>query len=1210
MAVQIQLRRGLSSQWNSSNPILAQGEPGLELDTGRIKIGNSASTWTQLSYSTTLGADYLSLIAASANFLTKADAAQLYIPITASGPYLTELEASDIYIPITASSNIVENYIPISSSYAYLTRTDAENTYIPISSSADYLTESEAQGIYVPISSSANIVENYIPVSSSYVYLTRSDAENTYIPISSSAEYLTESEAAGIYVPITASSNIRTGLLEQSEAANVYAPLYSASLTGVPVAPTATAGTSTKQIATTEFVRTEITNLVDSAPGTLDTLNELAAALGDDSNFATSTASAIGERLTIANASAIYLSMSDAQLQYIPITASGEYLTESEAEGLYVPISASSNIVENYIPVSSSYVYLTRSDAESTYIPITASAEYLTESEAADLYIPISASSEYLTESEALGIYVPISASSAFLNAETLDGQDGSFYLDWFNITSKPNVTIGIELTGSTNGSGSVTLSQLNNGQVSISTNTGFAQSASSINWSGITDAPDPIIGLSLSGNTVGAASVTLNNLTNGQIELVTRTEFAETASSIAISGVVGLQHELNSSASAIGQRLTIENASATYRPINAAVDADTLDGYDSSFFINSSSAVQEKDGNFTFHGTLTVNDLVISGSALTLSTTNLAINDSLVQLAHEQYNTDSVDIGIIGSYGDGTTSSAGHYHTSFARDASQGKWKLLENGPAPVNNVIDYSHPSVEYGVLQLGAIEVSSSVTVTNFNADLLDGFHSEHFESVGSASAKYLNISSAASAYIRVTSSAAIVQDYLRKDAASATYAANLSELNDVNVSSAAAGEYLKYNGSQWISASVATGGGTELIEFNQQTASAYTLVSSDAGKLLEFRNSSSVTVPSNFSVAFSIGTKIDILQTGDGQVNVLPAAGGIQSWTTQTSNFGTYSINDIAYGNGIWVAVGGSSFAGRIRRSTDAVTWTTVTTPYGYSFMDSIDYGNNLWIAVGRYDGSIKISTNSTNWSDGQYFNYKPRSIAYGNGTWVIGTRGSYSNQSPEIYTSTDSVNWTTQTSNFTGQYSTINSISYGNGTWVAVGYSLGGGQIRTSTNLVTWTPRTSNVFSATHANSVFYGNGTWVVGFDWGEIRTSTDAITWTTRTSNLNNINSVYYANGVWVAGGYFGTLRYSTDAITWTTQTSNFGSTTIRSVVYGNNLWIAGGDNGQLRTAQYFNPVTLNSKENNTKLTGQWSAASLIKRGTNEWTLIGDLSA
>lgn len=66
-----------------------------------------------------------------------------------------------------------------------------------------------------------------------------------------------------------------------------YALLSSPIFTGTPTVPTASSGTNTNQIASTAFVRTEISNLVSSAPTTLDTLNELASALGNDPNFAT-----------------------------------------------------------------------------------------------------------------------------------------------------------------------------------------------------------------------------------------------------------------------------------------------------------------------------------------------------------------------------------------------------------------------------------------------------------------------------------------------------------------------------------------------------------------------------------------------------------------------------------------------------------------------------------------------------------------------------------------------------------------------------------------------------------------------------------------------------------------------------------------------------------------------------------------------------------
>lgn len=51
MAVKIQLRRGVASYWTAANPILAQGEMGVELDTKKFKIGDGTSTWLLLGYS-------------------------------------------------------------------------------------------------------------------------------------------------------------------------------------------------------------------------------------------------------------------------------------------------------------------------------------------------------------------------------------------------------------------------------------------------------------------------------------------------------------------------------------------------------------------------------------------------------------------------------------------------------------------------------------------------------------------------------------------------------------------------------------------------------------------------------------------------------------------------------------------------------------------------------------------------------------------------------------------------------------------------------------------------------------------------------------------------------------------------------------------------------------------------------------------------------
>ena len=76
-----------------------------------------------------------------------------------------------------------------------------------------------------------------------------------------------------------------------------YAPLASPGLTGTPTAPTASAATNNTQIATTQYVTTAITNLIGGAPGALDTLNELAAAINDDASYASNITTALGGKV-------------------------------------------------------------------------------------------------------------------------------------------------------------------------------------------------------------------------------------------------------------------------------------------------------------------------------------------------------------------------------------------------------------------------------------------------------------------------------------------------------------------------------------------------------------------------------------------------------------------------------------------------------------------------------------------------------------------------------------------------------------------------------------------------------------------------------------------------------------------------------------------------------------------------------------------------
>ena len=112
------------------------------------------------------------------------------------------------------------------------------------------------------------------------------------------ANYLTTANAATTYLTISSASST---YLSQSSASSTYAPLASPGLTGSPTTPNVTAGDSSTKIANTGFVMTAVANLVASAPEALNTLNELAAALGNDASFSTTISNSIGGKLAKAS---------------------------------------------------------------------------------------------------------------------------------------------------------------------------------------------------------------------------------------------------------------------------------------------------------------------------------------------------------------------------------------------------------------------------------------------------------------------------------------------------------------------------------------------------------------------------------------------------------------------------------------------------------------------------------------------------------------------------------------------------------------------------------------------------------------------------------------------------------------------------------------------------------------------------------------------
>ena len=95
-------------------------------------------------------------------------------------------------------------------------------------------------------------------------------------------------------------------------------------------------------------------------------------------------------------------------------------------------------------------------------------------------------------------------------------------------------------------------------------------------------------------------------------------------------------------------------------------------------------------------------------------------------------------------------------------------------------------------------------------------------------------------------------------------------------------------------------------------NYKTATAYTLALVDAGTMLLMDNASpiTITIPNSSSVSFPTGTRIDIFQSGAGQVTFTPAAGVTRlSSGTRNKLTGQYSAATLVYnGSNTWLLIG--------------------------------------------------------------------------------------------------------------------------------------------------------------------------------------------------------------------------------------------------------------------------------------------------------------
>ncbi|MCX6807656.1 MAG: hypothetical protein NTZ80_02545, partial [Patescibacteria group bacterium] len=185
-----------------------------------------------------------------------------------------------------------------------------------------------------------------------------------------------------------------------------------------------------------------------------------------------------------------------------------------------------------------------------------------------------------------------------------------------------------------------------------------------------------------------------------------------------------------------------------------------------------------------------------------------------------------------------------------------------------------------------------------------------------------------------------------------------------------------------------------------------------------------------------------------------------------------------ITGIAYGNGIFIA--STIRSGQILRSKDkGITWETVHTVTGSNNETKVAYGNGKFV-VTRPDGLV-LSSASGDPGTWQSIDLKTniRALAYGNGKFMIGE--AKGDKIENIYTSADGYNFEI-TNVKSAEIPRMDALVYGNGTWVSTG-EKGGGYCFSNDDGATWTCKNDLLKDPAKFYAAVYAGGKFILAGD-------------------------------------------------------------------------------------------------------------------------------
>ena len=886
--VRIQLRRGTSTEWSTADAIgagviLAAGEVGFVTDENTFKVGDGSAKFGNLPYilESSLG-DYIPL----SQFGTPSGVATL----DSSGLLNTSQLPPLSKVTVASAANQAARLALTAQVGDIAIQTDSGQSYVLATSPATVngnwqaLVGSEAvvDTVEAALLAGTGLDKTYDDANGTITLdIDSTVATKTYADTAVSTHNSDTTDVHGIadtalLLTTTSASTVSNKTLGTDLSANGF------QVVGLG-APSGNSDAATKS-----YVDTSISNLVDTAPATLNTLNELAAALGDDAAFSTTVTNSIATKLPLAGGTMsgnINMGGTNIITNLPTPTDGGHVASKSYVDGQIT--SSATTLTTAYETFANDKAIEMADAAEAAAI----SAAGLASEDAIEVHRLDTTSIHGISDTANLAYQSHIDTH----NSDTTNVHgiaDTSALITSTGVDTKISTAIGTEVTDRNTAISTAIGTEVNDRNTAIGTH-----SADTTSVHGIADTAE----LATKTYADGAVSTAVAALTKTSVGLanVDNTSDANKPVSTATQTALDLKANLDSPtftgtvtlpANTITNTMmaddSVNTAELTALSVTTAKIADLnvtegkladgavtsakiLDGTIVNADINASAAIAQSKiadlttdlaakaslsgatftGNVEMDGNLVVDgDFTVNGTNFSASATSITIEDNMLQLAHQNV-ANTVDLGLVVGYNDGAAKHAG-----LVRDVSDAKWKLFKGVTTEPSTTVDFTQGSLDD--LEVAGFTASSATIGDVSNTEL-----------------QYLN---------NVSSN---IQTQLDAKLATATASTTYETITNVDLRAPKADP--TFTGTVTVSASgVAFTDGTQTKEGVQsrtpiiQKTAAYTLSAlTERDSLIEVSSASGVTltIPTNATVAYPVGTSIDILQTGAGQVTIAGAGG---------------------------------------------------------------------------------------------------------------------------------------------------------------------------------------------------------------------------------------------------------------------------------------------------------------------------------------------